>query len=207
MKPNPFQALPQAVDIGGVLYPIDSDFRVGITIETELLEEKQDLEGLLTLFFKGNIPPDLMAAADKMLWFYMCKGQEQDQEDKEGESKKGNRCYDFTQDADALLASFMDAYNIDLSTASLHWWTFRRLMVNLPADTPFVQRIRYRTADISKMGKQEKKHYKKMRKLYALKQPGRGPSMTVEERDQAMKDKVRRRFEEAQKKTIINRKD
>lgn len=199
MKPNPFQPLPHAVDIEGVLYPIDSDFRVGITIETELLEEKPDIEGLLTVFYKGVIPPDLRAAADKMLWFYMCMGDEQKKEDKEGDGKTSKRCYDFTQDSDALLASFMGAYNVDLSTATLHWWTFRRLMVNLPPDTPFVQRIRYRTADISKMGKEEKKHYKKMRKLYALKQADKGQAMTIEQRDQAMKDKVRRRFEEAQK--------
>ena len=195
MKPNPFQALPHGVDINGVLYPIDSDFRVGITIETELLEQKPDIEGLLTLFYKGNIPANLSAAADKMLWFYMYK--DRGEEEKEGESKHGKRCYDFIQDADALLASFMDAYNVDLSTASLHWWTFRRLMVNIPPDTPIAQRIRYRTADLSKMGKQEKKHYKKMRKLYALKQPDKGPSMTVEERDQALKEKIRLRFEEA----------
>lgn len=201
MKSNPFQSLPQAVEINGVLYPIDSDFRVGVTIETELLEQESDIEGLLASFYRGNIPPDLSAAAGKMLWFYMCKGEEQEKEEKEGESKHGKRCYDFIQDAGVLLASFMDAYNVDLSTASLHWWTFRRLMVNLPPDTPFVQRIRYRTADLSKMGKQEKKHYKKMRRLYALKQPDKGPSMTVEERDQALKEKIRLRFEEAQKRT------
>ena len=69
MKPNPFQALPRAVGVGGIPYPIDSDFRVGITIETELLEKKPDIEGLLNVFYKGNIPPNLRVAADKMLWF------------------------------------------------------------------------------------------------------------------------------------------
>lgn len=199
MKPNPFQSLPHAVDVDGVLYPIDSDFRLGITIENEMLEENPDVDGLLTAFYKGKIPPNVKAAAEKMLWFYMCRGDEQEDEKKEGESKTAKRCYDFEQDADALLASFLDAYNVDLSTDSLHWWTFRRLMTNLPPETPFVQRIRYRTADLNKMGKQERKHYKKMRQLYALKKKGPETKLSAEEREQALKDRVRKRFEEAQK--------
>ena len=62
-----------------------------------------------------------------------------------------------------------------------------------------MQRIRYRTADISKMSKEEKKHYKKMRALYAIKDDRRREVQTVEERDAALIEKVRKRYQEAQK--------
>ena len=89
------------------------------------------------------------------------------------------------------------AYGIDLERDSLHWWKFRRLMFGLPGDTPFMQRVQYRVADLDKLPKEQRKHYRKMRRLYALKQPEKRHRMTAEERDAAMKARVRRRFEEA----------
>ena len=44
----------------------------------------------------------------------------------------------------------------------------------------------------------QRKHYKKMQKLYALKKYT-GQSMTVEERDAALLEKMRKRYEEAQR--------
>lgn len=197
MKPNPFEALPEAVDINGRSVPIDSDFRVCVAIETEALEEKPDVAGLLTLFYKGAIPADVETAVERMMWFYSHHdGGDEEREPKESAGK--GRWYDFGQDSDALLASFLDAYGIDLSTAKLHWWAFRRLMLNLPPECPFMRRVRYRTADLNKLSKEERKHYKKMRALYAIKRRG-GPAMTVEERDAALKEKVRKRYEEARK--------
>lgn len=50
------------------------------------------------------------------------------------------------------------------------------------------------------MSKEEKKHYKKMRALYAIKDDRRREVQTVEERDAALIEKVRKRFEEAKRK-------
>ena len=197
MKPNPFQALPESVEIAGCHIPIDADFRVGVAIETEAMEENPDVVGLLKLFYKGEIPPDVEAAADRMVWFYAHHDGKEETENAE-DTKKGRRWYDFGQDADALLASFLDAYGIDLATARLHWWVFRRLMFNLPPETPFMKRVHYRTADLKKLSKSEQKHYKKMRTLYAIKRDAE-PAMTVEEREAALKEKMRRRYEEARK--------
>ena len=197
MKPNPFQALPDYVEIGGRRIDIDPDFRVGIAIETEALEsEEPDVAGLLTLFYRHDIPNDVAGAVSAMLDFF--KGYDREKEQKVA-GKSPGRWYDFGQDADVLLSSFLSAYGIDLSTASIHWWTFRRLMLNLPADSPFMQRVHYRTADLTKLPKSQRKHYKKMRALYAIHAKARpGQAMTAEERDAALLERVRRRFEEAQ---------
>lgn len=199
MKNNPFQALPEAVEIDGMSHPVDSDFRLGIAIETEILaEEKPDVYGLLLSFYKGSIPQNIEGAVTAMVDFFKLR---EDEEASRENGKKGGRIYDYTMDADVILASFLSAYGIDLSTASLHWWTFRRLMLNLPNDTPFMQRIKYRTADLKKLGKDERKHYKKMQALYAIKKHPGEKSMTVEERDAALKEKVKRIREEAQKRS------
>lgn len=195
MQANPFREFPESVTVGGIEYQINSDFRVGIAIETEVLSgEKPDVPGLLSLFYCGSIPENLDEAVDRMVEFYACdSGNEQ----KNGNTK-GGRQYDFDMDADVLLASFLSAYGVDLTTEKMHWWTFRRLMMNLPADSPFMQRVRYRVADTKKMTGEERKHYKKMQRLYAIKKNKTG-GMTVEERDAALLEKVRR-LQEAQAK-------
>ena len=101
-------------------------------------------------------------------------------------------------DADALTASFAQAYGIDLEHDLMHWWKFRRLMFGLPADTSFVQRIHIRSVDINKVDKSQKGYYRKMKKLYAIRQPEKKRKMTAEKRNEQMRQKVAKRFEEAQ---------
>ena len=194
MTPNPFEALPSSVEVGGRAVPIEPDFRVGVAIELEALSDAPDIEGLLRMFYPGGVPEPASQAAEQMLAFYA--GADAG-EPRQG-SAKGGRAYDFSQDADALLASFLDAYGIDLSTARLHWWSFRRLMLNLPPETPFMRRVYYRTADTKKMSREERKQVEKMRRQYALRRAA-GPEQSPEELEKALRDKVNRRFEEAQR--------
>lgn len=199
MVNNPFNPFPEKVSVDGVNYPIDTDFRFGISLELEILSgEKIDIAALLERFYFGNIPQNIEAAIDQMIWFYKSFDTEK-QNNKDTDTKKGGRCYDFAMDADVLLSSFLISYQIDLTKEKIHWWAFRRMMMNLPPESPFMRRIDIRTADISKKSKEERKYYKKMRVKYAIEDKTRPSSMSVEERDAALMEKMRRRFEEAQK--------
>lgn len=196
MKPNPFQALPETVEVGGRAVKVETDFRVGVAIEQESTALEPDIVSLLSAFYLEDIPRPVEEAVQKMIEFY--SHQDGGGEKKEDSGKPNKRAYDFTQDADALLSSFLDAYGLDLSTAKIHWWTFKRLLCNLPPETPFMRRMYYRTADTKKMSKSERKHVEKMRRLYALKAPERA-GKSAEELDQDYMEKVRRRYEEAQR--------
>ena len=193
MLTNPFEAPPITVEIDGAPYPIDSSFRMGVAIEQEALSGHPDAEGLLRRFYRGVIPKNVAAAADAMISFY--RGPDEEPEHKAETSGRKGRWYDYGQDAEALTASFLIAYDIDLTTASLHWWTFRALMLQLPAETPFMTRIRYRTADLKHLKGAKRKHYKKMQRLYELDR--KDVPQTVEERDAALLEQVRR-YKEAQ---------
>lgn len=71
------------------------------------------------------------------------------------------------------------------------------LFEGLPEDT-LIQRVMYwRTADVAGMTKQERKHVMKMRGIFALKETEKA-AMSVEELNQQTKDRVARRFAEAQ---------
>lgn len=199
MRTNPFRALPDHVEVNGKRVPIDPSFRVGVAIELEVLkEEKPDVAGLLSLFYLGSVPADVKAAVDAMLGFF--RGYNQiDGEPKQGDKKKGGRVYDFEQDAEAISSSFLTYYNIDLTKADLHWWEFRRLLFNLPHESNFMQRIMYRTADLNKLDRTRRKHFKRMREIYAIKDTvDRKKHMTVEERDAELLAQINRRYQEAE---------
>lgn len=182
--------------VGGRIVGINSDFRLGVSIDLECGEADPDIPGLLLLFYNGSVPPPVEEAAEEMIRFFA--HQEEGGSQGDGESG-GKRAYDFAQDADALMASFLDTYGLDLSTAKIHWWTFKRLLCNLPAETPFMRRLYYRTADMKKMSKAERKHVEKMRRLYALKRPSAAEGKTGQEMAEEYREKMRKRYEEAQR--------
>src|SRR5699024_10018478 len=113
MNHNPFERLPDTVEIGGKPVRIDPDFRVGVAIENELLSDEPGVEGLLRAFYPDGLPADVEAAADRMIWFY---AHTDEAGNENGDMTRGGtaRWYDFAQDADALMASFQQAYGIDL---------------------------------------------------------------------------------------------
>ena len=65
-----------------------------------------------------------------------------------GESKgeSGAQAISLTQDAALIRTAFLQAYGIDLNAdRTLHWWTFREMLANLPADTRMAEVISIRT--------------------------------------------------------------
>ena len=191
--------LPMQVLAGGRGWPIDPDFRLMVELEGAVTGPDglppDVLMDLLGRFYPQGAPPDPEGAVDGMLWFYRC-GREEGQE--KGGVPGRARLYDFDQDGEALYASFLQAFHIDLTTDSVHWWQFRQLMFGLPADTPFAQRLHYRAADTSGMGKEQKKHYAKMKRLFAVREPARAHE-TLEQRDARMRAYVERRFAEVER--------
>lgn len=194
---QPFEPAPAAVEIDGTTYPIDAGFRMGVRIETELLEsDTPDIFALLTAFYRGNIPRNVAEAGKKMIWFFR-GGEEAERKQNNGMERK-KRVYDYRQDAGAITASFLSAYRIDLSSDDLHWWTFRNLLWELPVESPFMLRVKYRSADLKTLSKSQRKHYKKMQKVYAVKDLRIDKPKTAEEAEQAMLDKVARLYEKAE---------
>lgn len=198
---------PMSVDVGGLNYDIDSDFRTMIEIE-DLIAGKSVTEDqkafaneivqfnpeisfgeacdnakyykALTLFYKGNVPEDLGEAIEKMIWFYGCGKQEQ----KTKHSQKA--IYSYQHDFDYINAGFLQDYKIDLFEVEfLHWWRFVSLFSALRDDCKIREIMGYRGADTKGMDKEQNKFIKKMQKLYALPEDG------LSKEEQELKDKLR----------------
>lgn len=203
--------LPDEVEIGGVAFPINTDFRAGIRFSAAA-QDKDLTAGEITeiglfLFFGEDYMPLLWAfreqAIDAMLFYYSCgKGNPASAGNEHGE--RHIRAYDFNQDAEYILAEFLLSAGIDLETAPLHWWKFIALFERLCTNTQYAKIIEYRMADTRDMSKETAKVYKRMKQVYAL-EGGRARVITKEEHEAGMKKRADEIFKRAHSTPINGR--
>lgn len=168
--------LPETVKLGGLVYPIDTDFRTWIQLEALLLDEEftqQEKAGLaLELVFLAPVPFFLQGEAlEQIFWFYTGgkKGKMPEAADDEA---AGQRIFSYEEDSGYIYAAFLEQYGVDLTSADLHWWQFSALLKSLNPDTLFVKIMGYRSMQITAdMSAAQREFYNKMKKIYALRGP------------------------------------
>lgn len=73
--------LPEYVEIDGKKYPINTDFRISILFELLMQDrsilDREKIYMALDLYYP-QMPHDLVQAVDKMLWFYRCGKDDED---------------------------------------------------------------------------------------------------------------------------------
>ena len=84
-------------------------------------------------------------------------------------NESSEKVFDFTIDAGRIFASFMQAYNIDLTKENPHWWVFMELFKALPDDTIIRKIIDIRTKKIdSKMSAKEQAEIMRLKNRFSL---------------------------------------
>ena len=164
--------LPTTVDIEGIEYEINSDFRTSILFELLMqdveIEDEEKIIQALQLYYK-KCPKNIDEAINKMLWFYSCvKENTLKADSKTGSSSE--KIYDFDYDDEYIYSAFLDQYGIDLNEIEyLHWWKFKAMFKALKEDNEIVKIMGYRSIDLSKVeDKKQKEFYKKMKKTYEI---------------------------------------
>lgn len=170
------ERLPQSIEIDGVDYPVNTDFRLMIEFEIAsngpgTIEEKgYKTLAIVERFFNGNFGDNLDLSVEAFLWFYRCGEEPKIVEDATEPKKTPRPIYSFDVDGALIYAAFLDQYNIDLVNVNyLHWWAFRSLMTALRDDHEFKKVMGYRSMPITKdMSPEQKKAYRKLKKIYRL---------------------------------------
>ena len=167
--------VPTTVIIDDVEFEINSDFRISMMFELLIndpeLSERERLYQALILYYP-IIPSNLEAAVDKIMWFYKCGKEEQDENNNTNKSsgkKTVKKIYDYEHDSEIIFASFMKSYNINLQRDNLHWWEFKSLFDNIDEDSKLYKIMEIRSVNLSQVKDKDKKnYYKKMKDLYKL---------------------------------------
>lgn len=161
--------LPVSVSIGDLEWPIRWGYRYWIMFEILMtdpeISEEEKLYHALELCYE-ELPPDLGAAKEAILYFYRCGRQGKL---KHGGANGDARLYSFEHDASYIYAAFWQQYGIDLTQEHLHWWQFRALFNALSPDTLFVSIMGWRYARVdAKTSPEERDRLQKLKEQYAL---------------------------------------
>lgn len=87
----------------------------------------------------------------------------------EGRPTAVKRFFSYTKDAEAIYASFIYDYGIDLTECpGMRWEKFQALFSNLSADSPFMRIVQIRQKDTSKLEGEELSSTLELQQYYAL---------------------------------------
>lgn len=132
--------LQDSIEFDGVTYALKTDFRVWIQFDHNIQHHKiAD-----ACVFDGKVPTDA-GALKPLMEFYRSPNVTPKS------SSSTERAVDMVWDGDYIVASFMQAYGIDLTTIEyMHWHVFKALLYGLPEDTVMSHIMSYRTYSGSK---------------------------------------------------------
>lgn len=130
--------LPSGITFDGIFYELDTDFRTWISFDYDVR-----VNHIMPVYiFKGEHPKSA-AAKDAVLEFL--KSPNVTPRHRSTDSN-GAVPFDYVLDGDYIVASFQQAYGIDLTACEyMHWHRFKALLNGLPEDTVLSRAIGYRT--------------------------------------------------------------
>lgn len=188
--------LPKSVVISGTEYPIRWDYKVWMEFDSIRNGPESKEEKIIKLLQRcyPKIPKDINGAIDRMVWFYRCGEEEENEEKKQRYQRRESKspAFSFTQDAPYIYAAFREQYGIDLTECDMHWWKFMALFESLNEDTKMSKIMYYRKASTSGMPKERRAFINEMKKLYRIKGEA-GEKKTLQERNQGWLDYVKSR--------------
>lgn len=188
--------LPSSVKVGGVFYEIETDYRAAVKLSLMVEKGEKNPFKLCKPFFPKGLPSDIGGAVEAVLFFFR-GGVEAEKDTNAPQKPKDDKpAYSFDVDSEAIYADFWRYYNIDLSVETLHWWTFKSLLMGLPEKSNFKDRIYYRKVKLADLPKGERKRIAAIRKEIEIKTGEKGGKITLEERNRNMIDYVKNRSEE-----------
>lgn len=183
-----YEELPEALEINGREYPVITDFREWIRFSDMLKSDippKFKLEFLSEMFLEEV--PDLYTedeideVMDAITSFLSLSGtefpdissdeanSEEESEKVEYEEQRAKKAIYYEQDAPYIISAFRREYQIDLlSVPYMHWWEFRMLLDGLNEESQIKKRIYWRTCDVSKMDKKERREILKIRRSITI---------------------------------------
>lgn len=163
--------LPEAVEIDGEIYELNTDFRIGIEImlafEDPELTQPEKMLVMVTLLYQ-QIPPNLNEACRLAVKFLNCG-----EDDRQGPTEAApDRLYSFGKDAKYIYSVIHQSHGVDLESVSyLHWWKFSYMFWDLAKECFFLELINLRKKRIKgKLTKEEQEYCNAIRDIIDLPQ-------------------------------------
>lgn len=164
------ERLPDSINVDGVEYPIQTDFRTILRYSAQMDTIAEDdfpaIVRCMKIVICDKFPDDIFSAISALNWFIKC-GREEEMKRPPNRllGINSNQPFDFSIDGEMIWSAFRrnDVYGIDLlEIPYLHWWKFVAMLDDLPEDTRLRRIMDYRTIDTT-----NKNLSKEMRDVYS----------------------------------------
>lgn len=157
--------LPNALEVDGEVYPIKTDFRTWIRFQA-------DYDGGVVPYYIFDCKPPQGSFEAQAVQFMANPNSTP-----RGGGESGQRVVDFVDDGEYIVASFQQAYGIDLTDPELtmHWHRFKALFDGLPDDTKMGKIEGYRAWKESK--DDHRAVMRKLREAWRLPEDGEAEAM------------------------------
>lgn len=150
------KGLPSCLEWEGGSCDILTDFRTWIEFGQRLIEEHKVWFGI----FPDMRPPDGEEWVMAAIAFYRSPNPIP----RQTRTPSNVRAFDYVTDGEFIVASFQQAYGIDLTSCDMHWHRFKALFDGLPDDCKLSKIIGYR---MWRAGDEKRKHEDFMREQQA----------------------------------------
>lgn len=167
--------LPRSIKVKNTKYKVKTDFRTWINVESILTDDNIPanykifvMANILDLFY-GNekiFKEPMDAVIDGILSFWRMFKEPSNQRHIGGNS---DTAYDYEEDFDLICAAFKQQYDINLRREQMHWFEYKSLFDGFTKETQFIKIVGYRTVDINKIPKEQRKEYRRLKELYSIK--------------------------------------
>lgn len=188
------ESLPRSIRIGDIDYPIRTDFRTWIKVESILKDSnipdgfKLSMIYIICDLFYGNkdiSTESIDAVFDGIFSFWrMYKPVN------EKAKISHDIAYSYDNDFDLIVSAFKQQYGINLFSDDMHWFEFKSLFDGLSESTMFRKIVGYRTVDLSKVPKEQKKEYAELKEFYRIKDERVADKKTPQEIEKELLAKV-----------------
>lgn len=152
--------LPTAIEVGGMEYELDTDFRTWIEWVRCIREE-----GIASYSIFNGERPEGSEWVEAAMEF----ARSENATPKARPDGGAVETFDFILDGDYIVGSFMQAYGIDLATVEyLHWHVFLALFRSLPEGTKMAEIMGYRGWRKNDAKKKMEKQYEEAQRMWRL---------------------------------------
>ena len=172
--------LPETAEIGGVIYPLNTDFRDVLEIMC-YLEDPDQPEYLrwriaVALFYEGDMPEEHLQEAMEYLADFISCGDK--------DKKPGPKLLDWEQDAQAIIADVNKVAGMEIRSAPyMHWWTFLSYFQAIgEGQLSTVVSIRDKLRRGKKLEKWEQEYYRKNKSRVDLRKRYSAEELAEQER-------------------------
>ena len=164
---NLYTELPTSIDVNGNSFLIKTDFKIWLAfLDLCKVNELDVASALYMLADENDKQKAIENYSDYITALVNFVSWQPATPNTSNDTKSSPQIVDFSADAPYIYASFLQAYNLDLMSAKLHFWQFKALFLSLPSNTKMSEIMQARA--YRRSADSEEKMWKRKREFWKL---------------------------------------